>query len=81
MQGLLSPFVGSFKKLYERLAPQENPKCPAHVRCAKLINRQLVQMIDGLTGGSDRSNSGEDESELEDALEDPQEIWRIVLRE
>jgi hypothetical protein len=31
-------------------------------------------MIDGSTGGSDRSNSGVDESKLEDALEDPMDL-------
>jgi hypothetical protein len=49
-----------FQEVVQKTSPTGDPKCPAHVHCAKLINRQLVQMIDGLTGGSDRSNSGED---------------------
>jgi hypothetical protein len=57
-----------------KTGPTGDLNCPPHVHCAKLINKQLVQMIEGLKGGSDRSNSGEDESESEDALEDPRDL-------
>jgi hypothetical protein len=63
-----------FQEIVQNTGPTGDPNCPLQVHHAKLINRQLVQMIDGSTGGSDRSNSGEDESELEDALEDPRDL-------
>ncbi len=61
-----------FQEVGQKTGPTGDPKCPVHVRCAKLINRQLVQMIDSLTGGSDGSKSDDDESKSdhEDALED-----------
>jgi hypothetical protein len=62
------------REFVQKTGPTGDPNCPPHISCAKLINRQLVQMIDGSTGGSDRCNSGEDESELEDALEDTRDL-------
>jgi hypothetical protein len=57
-----------FQEVVQKTHPTGDPNCPPHVRRANLINRQLVQMIDGLIGGSDRSNSGEGESELEEGI-------------
>ncbi len=44
-------FWCKFQEVVQKTGPIGDPKCPAHVRCALLINRQLAQMIDGLTGG------------------------------
>jgi hypothetical protein len=63
-----------FQEVVLMTAPTGDSKCAVHIRHAKLINRQLFQMIDSLTGGSDGSKSGEDESVLEDALEDPRDL-------
>ncbi len=40
-----------FQEVVQKTGPTGVPKCPAHVGRAKLINRRLVQMIDGSTGG------------------------------
>jgi len=59
-----------FQEIARRTGPTGDPNCPPYVIKAKQINRQLVQMIDALPGGSEaeRSEDGlSDASDSEDA--------------
>ena len=58
-----------FQEISRRTGPTGDPNCPPYVIKAKRINRQLVQMIDASSGGSEakRSDDGlSDASDLED---------------
>jgi hypothetical protein len=57
-----------FQEISRRTGPTGDPNCPPCVIKAKQINRQLVQMIDASSGGSEaeRSDDGlSDASDLE----------------
>jgi hypothetical protein len=59
-----------FQEIAHRTGPTGDPNCPPYVIKAKQINRQLVQMIDASSGGSEaeRSEDGlSDASDSEDA--------------
>ena len=59
-----------FQKITRRTGPTGDPNCPPYAIKAKQINRQLVQMIDASSGGSEaeRSEDGlSDASDFEDA--------------
>ncbi len=59
-----------FQKIARRTGPTGDSNCPPYTIKAKQINRQLVQMIDALPGGSEaeRSEDGlSDASDSEDA--------------
>jgi hypothetical protein len=49
-----------FQEICCRTGPTGDPNCPGYVIRAKCINRQLVQMIDALSGGleADRNDDG-----------------------
>jgi hypothetical protein len=58
-----------FQEISRRTGPTGDPNCPPYVIKAKQVDRQLVQMIDALSGGSgaERSDDGlSDASDLED---------------
>ena len=59
-----------FQEIAHRTGPTGDPNCPNYVIKAKRINRQLIQMIDASSGGSEakRSEDGlSDGSDSEDA--------------
>ena len=55
-----------FQEIARRTGPTGDPNCPPYVIKAKQINRQLVQMIDASSGGSEAKRS---EDGLSDALD------------
>jgi hypothetical protein len=55
-----------FQEIAHRIGPTGDPNCPPYVIKAKQINRQLVQMIDASSGGSEAERS---EDGLSDALD------------
>jgi hypothetical protein len=58
-----------FQEITRRTGPTGDPNCPDYVIKPKCINRQLVQMIDALSGGSEarRSEDGlSDDSDISD---------------
>ncbi len=46
-----------FQEIARRTGPTGDPNCPPYVIKAKYINRQLVQMIDASSGGSEAKRS------------------------
>ncbi len=50
-----------FQEDVQKTGPTGDPKCPVHLRQAKFINRQSVQMIDGSTIGAYRGVPPEQE--------------------
>ena len=46
-----------FKEISRRTGPTGDPNCPPYVIKAKRFNRQLVQMIDASSGGSEAERS------------------------
>jgi len=59
-----------FQKIARRTGPTGDSNCPPYTIKAKQINRQLVQMIDASSGGSEAEGSEDglsDASDSEDA--------------
>jgi hypothetical protein len=56
-----------FQEISRRTGPTGDPNCPPYVIKAKRINRQLVQMIDASSGGSE---AGRSDDGLSDAASD-----------
>ncbi len=59
-----------FQEIVHKSGPTGDPKCPAYVCYVKIINRKIVEMVDGLMGLSDdlavpssESNSGSESKE------------------
>jgi len=59
-----------FQEISRRTGPTGDPTCPPYVIKAKAINRQLVQMIDASSGGSE---AGRSDDGLSDAYESENE--------
>ena len=59
-----------FQEISRRTGPTGDPNCPPYVIKAKRINRQLVQMIDASSGGSE---AGRSDDGLSDAASDDSE--------
>ena len=55
-----------FQEISRRTGPTGDPTCPPYVK-AKAINRQLVQMIDASSGGSEAKRSGDGLSDAYDS--------------
>ena len=55
-----------FQEISRRTGPTGDPNCPPYVIRAKRINRQLIQMIDASSGGSEAGRSDDDLSNASD---------------
>jgi len=55
-----------FQEISRRTGPTGDPNCPPYVIKAKRINRQLVQMIDASSGGSEDGRSDDGLSDASD---------------
>jgi len=56
-----------FQEISHRTGPTSDPNCPPYVIKAKRINRQLVQMIDASSGGSEARRSDDGLSDASDS--------------
>ena len=56
-----------FQEISRRAGPTGDPNCPPYVIKAKQINRQLVQMIDASSGGSEAERSDDGLSDASDS--------------
>ena len=56
-----------FQEISRRTGPTGDPNCPPYVIKAKYINRQLVQMIDASSGGSEAGRSDDGLSDASDS--------------
>ena len=56
-----------FQEISRRTGPTGDPNCPPYVIKAKRINRQLVQMIDASSGGSEAGRSDDGLSDASDS--------------
>ena len=56
-----------FQEISRRTGPTGDPNCPPYVIKAKRINRQLVQMIDASSGGSEAGRSDDGLSDTSDS--------------
>ena len=56
-----------FQEISRRTGPTGDPNCPPYVIKAKRINRQLVQMIDASSGGSEAKESDDGLSNASDS--------------
>jgi len=56
-----------FQEISRRTGPTGDPNCPPYVIKAKRINRQLVQMIDASSGGSEAKRSDDGLSNASDS--------------
>ena len=56
-----------FQEISRRTGPTGDPNCPPYVIRAKRINRQLIQMIDASSGGSEAGRSDDDLSNASDS--------------
>ncbi len=61
-----------FQEICRRTGPTGDPNCPDYVIRAKCINRQLVQMVDASSGGSeaDRNDDGLSNSDGSDTSDE-----------
>jgi hypothetical protein len=56
-----------FQEISRRTGPTGDPNCPPYIIKAKRINRQLVQMIDASSGGSEAGRSDDGLSDASDS--------------
>ena len=56
-----------FQEISRRTGPTGDPNCPPYVIKAKRINRQLIQMIDASSGGSEAGRSDDGLSDASDS--------------
>ena len=56
-----------FQEISRRTCPTGDPNCPPYVIKAKRINRQLIQMIDASSGGSEAGRSDDGLSDASDS--------------
>jgi hypothetical protein len=56
-----------FQEISRRTGPTGDPNCPPYVIKAKRFNRQLVQMIDASSGGSEAERSDDSLSDAFDS--------------
>ena len=70
-----------FQEIARRTGPTGDPNCPPYVIKAKRINRQLVQMIDASSGGSEAKRSGNGLSDASDSEEEGAGEFANVINE
>jgi hypothetical protein len=70
-----------FQEISRRTGPTSDPNCPPYVIKAKRINRQLVQMIDASSGGSEAGRSDDGLSDASDSeYEGAGEFANVMLK-
>ena len=70
-----------FQEISRRTGPTGDPNCPPYVIKAKPINRQLVQMIDALSGGSEAEKSDDGLSDASDSGDEGAGEFTNVINE
>jgi hypothetical protein len=70
-----------FPEISRRTGPTGDPNCPPYVIKAKPINRQLVQMIDALSGGSEAEKSDDGVSDASDSGDEGAGEFTNVINE